>query len=142
MSFASMIGETVEQTAARAAAARPNQEKVRHFHRLHGYLVSDVPTVPSYQDRVVRDRLLYEEFTELADELHKSRPDINAIAHEAADLMYVLYGLAVECGFNLDDVFTEVHRANLTKSRHPEGGKAVKGERFIEADVKGVLDRG
>ena len=119
-----------------------NQALVRHFHRVFGFHVADKPDVGSYERRDFRFGLIKEEWDELAHELGKARPDINKIAHEAADVMYVLYGLAVEMGFNLDAVLREVHRANMTKDPNPGGGKALKGAGFVPAVVHKVVSRG
>lgn len=119
-----------------------NQDKVRHFHRLFGYVVSNVPTVTAMKTRLIREALIYEECKELSDELYSTRPDLSKIAHEAADLMYVLYGLAVECGFDLDEVFALVHEANMTKDKPASAAeKTPKGEGFVPADaaIKAVV---
>ena len=147
MSFAANLGITAEDNLAnyhaRVFASHPNQDLVRHWHRLFGYVVSDVPTVTERKTRLVRDALLFEEFEELSHELNTTVPDLSKIAHEAADLMFVLYGLAVECGFDLNAAFREVYRANMTKDRSDDPSeKATKGERFVPADTGKVIPRG
>lgn len=138
-SFSAMQGLTPEQNRARyeaqVLASTPNQDLVRHFHRTKGFDVNDQVTQRTWKQMMFRDDLIMEECDELRHELGKASYDINKIAHEAADLLYVLYGLAVECGFDLDAVFREVHRANMTKGPSV-GGKATKGEGFVPAEVR------
>jgi predicted HAD superfamily Cof-like phosphohydrolase len=128
----------VDPEAARHKAM-PNQALVRQFHRLFGYDVNDGPTKRTMQEQDFRYSLIREEYMELRAELQHVYPDVAAVAHEAADLMYVLYGLACELGFDLDACFREVHRANMSKDRAAEG-KAIKGDRFVPANIEGVIN--
>ena len=51
------------------------------------------------------------------------------IADALADLLYFIYGTAVAYGIDMESVFLEIHRSNMTKIRPAGGGdkKAVKG---------------
>jgi len=81
-----------------------------------------------------------EEFSELVEAMQKN--DYVNAAKECADLLYVVYGTAVEFGFPIDEVFHEVHRSNMTKTPAVDsGGKVTKGDNYEPADVAAVLDR-
>jgi phosphoribosyl-ATP pyrophosphohydrolase len=138
MSFAEGLGYSVEDTFRHYESGRPTQELVRHFlHLYHPDFDTGEPL--SWRELMERDDRLSEEVDELRHELGKAKPDIVKIAHEAADVMYVLYGLAERCGFDLDACVREVHRANMTKSVSPSGGKAIKGEHFVPANIEGIV---
>jgi len=65
------------------------------------------------------------------------------VAKELADLLYVVYGTAVSYGLDMDPVFREVHRSNLSKvgGYKREDGKWVKPPTYSPADVKPLLAR-
>lgn len=143
-SFSAMQGLTPEENMERwrknwQGLAR-TQDLVRHFNKMMGLPVNDEPTDLSYARRDFRYDQMHEEWNEFVAELFRAKPDPVKVAHELADLVYTCYGMAVEYGIDLDAVIREIHRANMTKTPHPEGGKAVKGEGFKPADVAGVLD--
>lgn len=64
-----------------------------------------------------------------------------ALVHELTDLLYVTYGALIAFGVEPDEVFAEVHRANMEKVSGPqrEDGKQLKPEGWRPADVAGVL---
>lgn len=71
--------------------------------------------------------------------------DIVETADALADLTYVIYGMALECGIDLDAVLAEVHRSNRSKLM-PDGsvkrrsdGKILKGPNFTPPDIAGTL---
>lgn len=132
------IRSGIDPYEARLKAMR-NQDMVRHFHKVFGYDVNDTPTQRTMRQQDFRYCLIQEEVRELQSELQYVTPDIVKVAHEAADVLYVLYGLACEMGFDLDAVFREVHRANMSKDRN-DNGKAIKGDRFTPANVEAVVN--
>lgn len=91
----------------------------------------------------LREDLISEEFTELIDELVEAEfvENTEKIAKEAADLVYVIYGMALEFGIDLDAVLAEVHRSNMTKTSKNKraDGKILKGPDYEEADIASVL---
>ncbi|MFZ1382588.1 MAG: nucleoside triphosphate pyrophosphohydrolase family protein [Scrofimicrobium sp.] len=72
--------------------------------------------------------------------------DIVETADALADLVYVIYGMALESGIDLDEVLAEVHSSNLSKLmpdgsvKRREDGKVLKGPNFRQPDVAGVLE--
>jgi predicted HAD superfamily Cof-like phosphohydrolase len=114
-----------------------NQQLVRQFHEAMGMPAADRPQVPPSRRLELRANLHAEEFTELDDEMSVPEtpglpPSLPKIAKESADLLYVLYGTAVEAGFDLDEVFRQVHTSNMTKvwpdgfPRFRDDGKVLK----------------
>lgn len=66
--------------------------------------------------------------------------DVENMAKELADLLYVVYGTGVSLGIDLDKVFDAVHRSNMTKSKERDsGGKVTKGKDYEPPDIKDVL---
>ena len=117
---------------------------VREFHRAAGAYTSEEPTldVPS-EVRELRVRLISEELDELRAAL--AVDDLVAVADAIADLLYVVYGAAVAFGIPIEEVFAEVHRANLAKLDSGAGplersdGKLLKPHGWKAPDVGGVL---
>lgn len=97
-----------------------------------------------------RMMLIREETKEALDELEAhllGRGDLEHLAKELADVLYVVYGTAEYTGIPLEEVFQEVHRSNMTKldaDGHPLAyveatGKFAKGPSYQAPDVHGVL---
>ena len=77
------------------------------------------------------------------DELQAAlgQKDVAAVAKELADLLYVVYGTAVSCGIDLEPVFREVHRSNMTKvgGHKRADGKWVKPPGYSPARIEPIL---
>lgn len=102
--------------------------------------VRGYPEVPTPREALLRVRLMQEELAELTKAL--SLEDLVGIADGLADLLYVVYGTAVQLGIDIGPVFAEVHRSNMTKAgRIDAGGKVIKNPDYSPADVRGVLAR-
>ncbi|WP_110518365.1 MazG nucleotide pyrophosphohydrolase domain-containing protein [Herpetosiphon llansteffanensis] len=112
---------------------------VRAFHEAIGMELPDTPQLPSVAVQALRQTLLQEEYTELQAAI--AAGDLVAIAQEAADLLYVTYGLCLAYGIELNAVFAEVHRANLAKTTGPRraDGKQLKPADWQPPDVASVL---
>jgi predicted HAD superfamily Cof-like phosphohydrolase len=124
------------------------QEMVREFHDTFNLPASDKPVPgPLLGDRVRRMRLIDEECEETLDELDRRAGafDLAALAKELADLVYVVYGTAVEFGIPLDAVIVKVHESNMAKVG-PDGvvtyradGKVSKPDGWRPPDIGAVL---
>lgn len=119
----------------------PEQQMVEAFHRQFDIRVEPRPTVVDEQTRRLRIRLIDEEFAELRESLDKE--DLQGIAKELADLLYVVYGTAVSYGIDMAPVFREVHRSNMSKvgGYKREDGKWVKPATYSPAEIGAVLAR-
>ncbi len=89
------------------------QKEVQQFHETFNIHIAHKPTIPSEDITVRRVNLITEELLELRDAMKNG--DIVEIADGIADLLYVVYGTAVECGLDMEPIFAEVHRSNMTK---------------------------
>lgn len=115
------------------------QDMVAEFHRKFDIPIGERPWIPPDATRQLRVRLIQEEFAELQEAM--TAQDLPAVAKELADLLYVVYGTAVSYGVDMDPVFREVHRSNLSKvgGYKREDGKWVKPPTYSPADVKPLL---
>lgn len=115
------------------------QRMVAEFHRRFGIAIGIVPAAPDEATRSLRVKLIQEEFDELKEAL--AQQDLSAIAKELADLLYVVYGTAVSCGIDLEPVFREVHRSNLSKvgGSKREDGKWIKPPTYSPACLQPIL---
>lgn len=121
------------------------------------------PTV-DYERLDMRLSLISEEYAELMGALHgaKAREIIENATKEAlevsdrtldvvetadalADLVYVIYGMALESGIDLNAVLAEVQASNLSKLM-PDGsvllredGKVLKGPDFFPPNIRRAL---
>lgn len=113
---------------------------VREFMKGSRQEIRDGPGWPD--DDIVRLRMSLhkEEFTELA--LAMLNRDMVETADGIADLIYVLCGTALALGIDLDRVFAEVQRSNMTKvadAQFREDGKLMKGPNFSPPDIAAAL---
>ena len=118
-----------------------NFEKVQIFHKATRASQNIWP--PTDEILNLRLSLIDEELDELKDEFdeyYENRElhpaiDKEQVAKELADLLYVVYGAADTFGIPIDEVFTEVHKSNMSKLvdgkpllRHD--GKIMKGPNY------------
>src|SRR5215510_5495783 len=115
------------------------QAMVEAFHRMFEIVVQEAPALVDDQTRGLRIRLIHEEFEELKEAMANN--DLVGIAKEMADLLYVVYGTAVSHGIDMDAVFREVHRSNMSKAGgyKREDGKWVKPATYSPAAIQPIL---
>lgn len=123
-----------------------NFEKVQEFHEAMGLERNVWP--PDRTLAALREGLIYEEHVELADEIapavYGAGPvDKRKIAKELADVLYVVYGTADAFGIDIDRVFEEVHRSNMSKlvdgkPLKREDGKVLKGPNYTPPNLEFV----
>ncbi|MCB9710942.1 MAG: MazG nucleotide pyrophosphohydrolase domain-containing protein [Nitrospirales bacterium] len=115
------------------------QRMVQEFHQEFDIHVAQGPSLPNEPTRTLRVRLIQEEFEELQEAMQdKELPDI---AKELADLLYVVYGTAVSLGIDMEPVFKEVHRSNMSKvgGYKREDGKWVKPPTYSPASLDEII---
>ncbi|AWA42572.1 phosphoribosyl-ATP diphosphatase [Trueperella pyogenes] len=137
---------------------------VRQFHETYALpIVHDRPDVD--RERIhMRMSLIAEEFAELIGAVYGSQArsiieqacdaardaddhtrNTVETADALADLIYVIYGMALETGIPLADVLREVQSSNMSKLGadgkpiYREDGKVLKGPNFFDPDIKAVL---
>jgi predicted HAD superfamily Cof-like phosphohydrolase len=115
------------------------QELVADFHKAFDIPSNDIPTNPDNSVKIRRLNLIAEEVCELFDAIVEN--DLVKVADGLADVLYVVYGTAVEYGIDLDPVFEEVHRSNMTKigGEKREDGKVLKPENFSPPDIANII---
>ena len=126
---------------------RRNSELVGDFHRTVGDPPPAAPALPDPRVLELRRTLIAEECREVMEAFEKivaareQDAALAPLAHELADLLYVTYGSLIACGVDPDEVFAEVHRANMHKASGPrrEDGKQMKPADWKPADVSAVL---
>src|SRR5690606_19354107 len=98
-------------------------ELVVEFHRaFDAPIYEGKPGLEHMKGRVaLRQDLIDEEVKELHDAVWDR--DIVEVADALADLVYVIYGFALEAGIPLAQVLEEVHRSNMSKLG--EDGKPI-----------------
>ena len=115
------------------------QAMVDDFHRAFDIVISPIPTLVDGRTRELRVKLIQEESDELKEALDSG--DLASIAKEIADLLYVVYGTAVSCGIDMDPVFREVHRSNMSKvgGHKRDDGKWMKPASYSPARIEPFL---
>ena len=160
------MSEKNTPTSSAQGAPSP-MELVQEFHRTYSVPIHsfDDPTL-SYERLGLRVSLIAEEFAELMGAVYgkRARAIIEAATAEAvaaddgerdvieaadalADLVYVIYGMALETGIDLASVLAEVQRSNMSKLGadgkpvYREDGKVLKGPDYFPPNVEAVLRR-
>jgi predicted HAD superfamily Cof-like phosphohydrolase len=115
------------------------QQQVCEFMKLAGQETPDNPTHIDLGKKGLRSTLIREELEEYEYAL-----SMVEIADAIADLLYVVIGTAVAHGIDIDPVFQEVHRSNMSKfidGHRREDGKWVKGPSYSPANIAPILER-
>lgn len=138
--------------------------KVSEFHKAMDVPMLSRPTIPSDARVRLRLRLIAEEFIETLEACFRKgdwegrdnlsnllayidttpiRVDLPEFADGLADLAYVVEGANLEFGIDGNDVFEEVHAANMRKVGGPirEDGKRGKPDGWVPPDIEGCLKR-
>lgn len=89
------------------------QQQVLEFHRAGGHTINIEPTIIDFETYVLRLKLMTEEAQELVDAMYEE--NLEHIAKELADFLYVVYGTEVSYGIDMEPISAEVHRSNMTK---------------------------
>ena len=115
------------------------QQMVLKFHKEFDIHIAETPSIPDEKTQALRVRLIQEEFDELKEAFKKN--DLPHIAKELADLLYVVYGTAISYGIDMEPVFQEVQRSNMSKvgGYKREDGKWVKPATYSPANIAPIL---
>ena len=143
-----------------------HQVRIEKFMELAGQKVPKNPTLPDFDTRKLRAKLILEEAIETISALgfcvcidgkvllnkdnvelsiiHNKECSVAEIAHECADLSVVTIGTISACGVADESVLEEIDRANLSKVtgkvEKNEDGKVVKPKDFKPADIGKVIE--
>jgi predicted HAD superfamily Cof-like phosphohydrolase len=117
-------------------------DDVWSFHYAAGEMdtMPSQPTIPSAELLQHRLERIEEEFIELKNELVHSTFNIENVAGEMADLIYVIVGSAQKFGIPLERVWNAVHKSNMDKVRNGVArradGKIIKPEGWQKPDMR------
>ena len=120
------------------------EEFVREFHEIFG---APINVKPSQNLTALRQKLIDEEVMELNEEFTKvfqTGVITPNFVKEMADLQYVLSGLAVSFGIDLNRAVEKVHESNMSKLVDGkfllrEDGKILKGPNYFEPDMTDLV---
>jgi len=117
------------------------QRNVLTFHKTFGIRYREKPTTLPFDRIQLRIKLIREELQELRDALYHG--DITDIADGLGDLLYVVYGTAVECGIDMEEINQEIHRSNMTKvgGHMREDGKWIKPKSYDPPHLIAILSK-
>lgn len=122
---------------------RSQYHKVLQWHRAFGLPVADKPTILPEDRRDLRWDLIEEELTEVFEALEEG--DLEHVAKELGDLSWVVQGMAVEMGIDLDLVVSAIAKSNMSKLGEDgkpilrEDGKVLKGDSYFEPSLSKIL---
>jgi predicted HAD superfamily Cof-like phosphohydrolase len=120
---------------------KKEQQMVEEFHRTFDLNVSVGPSLEGPAVATRRKKLVDEELDEYIQAAGSG--DIVGIADAIGDLLYVVLGMAVEHGIDIEPVFNEIHRSNMTKvgGHKNEYGKFVKPASYEPAQLERIVER-
>jgi predicted HAD superfamily Cof-like phosphohydrolase len=117
---------------------------VREFHEKFSCLINTTPTANVDPELLTaRGEFMQEELKEFQDAADQN--DLTEMVDALADIIYFAYGTAINLGVDLEPVFEEVHRSNMTKIwpdrtvRRREDGKVIKPPTYTKPDVAGEI---
>lgn len=113
-------------------------EMVAEFHKKFKVPIAEKPSFIPPERSSLRYKMAKEEVEEYREGVEKN--DLENIAKELTDLLYSTYGTILEHGLQdkMEEIFTEVHRSNMSKEYHPL--KVQKGANFSKAELGKILD--
>lgn len=101
------------------------------------------PVIPELGTCLFRFKLLEEELNELKDAFFAD--SLTGVADAIGDILYIAIGAAVECGINIEPVFDEIHRSNMTKLiggvKLRSDGKILKGPKYEPPELLPIIAR-
>ena len=137
--------------------AKPSYRPMESLTEFHHAFASDQVNGDFVDKLERRKELIREEYLEVMDAINLlERSDLGytsydpeealvELAAELADLLYVVYGTAEELSIPLQEVFQEIHKANMRKvwddgTVHRNSyGKVIKPPGFVKADIRKVM---
>lgn len=118
---------------------REQQLQVREFHKMIGRRRPSIPHIPKQEEWSAQLKLIVEEVYELIKAFEEN--NLINVADGLADVQYVILGMAEICGINLEKIFAEVHRSNMTKAggHFDSAGKWIKPPTYTPPNLSPIL---
>lgn len=117
---------------------------VRAFHEAFGHPIAPSPTLVDHELALLRYDLISEELGEYATAALEG--DVVEIADALGDMLYVIHGAALVHGIDLDPVFAEIQRSNMSKLGadgkpiYRKDGKILKGPGYSPPNLRRILE--
>jgi phosphoribosyl-ATP pyrophosphohydrolase len=136
------LNATIDQLRAKVAElevqteCNPMQSAVRAWHEKFGVVVGASVAIRRPK---LRANLIEEEARETTEAIR--RGDLTEAVDGMCDVLYVVFGTAVEWGLNLQPFFDEVHRTNMLKvgGATRDDGKILKPEGWQPPRIGAML---
>ena len=110
-----------------------NFTRVGEFHSAFNHPKHDTPQMDVLEKEsklvALRYALINEELKELGDAIKQK--DMVEVADALCDILYVTYGAGHAFGLNLDTMFKEVQRSNMSKLCEKEEDAQISVEKYI-----------
>lgn len=122
---------------------REAQESVRNFMIKAGQECPAYPVIPRDAVLSLREQLHYEEAVVEFGEANFKK-NLQLVADSLADSLVVILGSAVAFGIDIEPIFQEVMRSNMTKfidGHKREDGKWIKGPSYEPANIQPLLEK-
>lgn len=117
-------------------------DQVREFRNKFGLHVAQYPCLAPTETLNLHHRLIQEEVDELRQAVIVR--DKVEVLDALGDIVYLAYGAALECGYDLDEALARIHAANMAKlvdgvvHRRPDG-KVLKPEGWKAPDLNDLV---
>jgi predicted HAD superfamily Cof-like phosphohydrolase len=126
---------------------KQEQEQVRQFMVKAGQDTPDHIKIPQASVLDLRDKLIEEELQEFKEAQTMAHSlgqpeDIAQVADAIGDLLVVVLGAAVAWGIDIQSVWDEIHRSNMSKfidGYKREDGKWMKGPSYSPANITPII---
>lgn len=109
-----------------------SQSQTKEFMSTFGQVLPDTPTKLTKETYELRINLILEELDEFVRASQSQ--DLVEVADALGDLLYVIYGAGCAYGIDLEPVFKEIHRSNMSKLWTEEEVKSNQ-ERFVTGEL-------
>ena len=120
---------------------KKEQEQVSEFMIKAGQECPEKPILIDSHIFKLRHVLILEELEELR--MADFNDDLVEVADAIGDLLVVVLGTAVAYGIDIDPIFQEIHRSNMSKfidGHKREDGKWIKGPSYSPANLKPIIE--
>ena len=116
------------------------QHMVKEFHESFDSVINNKPIIVDVETYLLRMSLMDEELDELKTAMDMQ--NIVEIADGLADLLYVVYGTAVSYGLDMEPIFKEVHRSNMTKvgGHKREDGRWIRPPTYSPKNLNPLIE--
>lgn len=115
------------------------QEDVRKFNEKFDIYIGKEPSFPPEEEEKLAFKLVTEEFIELAEAI--AERNLPKIIDSIDDSIYVLLGMALKYGADMNPIWDAIQEANMAKEGggKRDDGKIMKPEGWVEPPIEEIL---